>query len=103
MSEDLICDFVFVPDGAPWPADWVRRHPDYITLPAQMRQASGPGYGQPQRYEFPKSAQALTAAGQAASADSGETMTAIRDPFSAGPDRPVAVIAEQWVGGQPKN
>lgn len=59
MPDDLIVDFVFVPNGAPWPADWVRRHPDYITLPAKMqgspafmRRMFGPNYGQAKRYDF---------------------------------------------------
>ena len=37
MSGDLVVDFVFVPNGAPFPHDWVRRHPDYITLPARFK------------------------------------------------------------------
>lgn len=36
MSDTIVCDFVFVPNGAPFPTDWVRRHPDYITLPARF-------------------------------------------------------------------
>ena len=37
MPDDLVVDFVFVPNGAPFPHDWVRRHPDYISLPAQFK------------------------------------------------------------------
>ena len=36
MSDTIVCDFVFVPNGASFPTDWVRRHPDYITLPARF-------------------------------------------------------------------
>lgn len=37
MPDDLVVDFVFVPNGAPFPHDWVRRHPDYISLPARFK------------------------------------------------------------------
>lgn len=37
MPRDLIVDFVFVPNGVPFPHDWVRRHPDYISLPARFK------------------------------------------------------------------
>jgi hypothetical protein len=37
MSGDLVVDFVFVPNGAPFPHDWVRRHPNYISLPARFK------------------------------------------------------------------
>lgn len=37
MSDDLVVDFAFVPNGASFPHDWVRRHPDYISLPARFK------------------------------------------------------------------
>lgn len=41
LPEDLVLDFVFVPHGAPWPENWVARHPDYITLPAKFVRPPG--------------------------------------------------------------
>lgn len=62
MSDMIVCDFVFVPNGAPFPTDWVRRHPDYITLPARftgspafMQRMFGKRRAQ-DRYKFSKSA-----------------------------------------------
>ena len=53
MNNIIVCDFVFVPNGRPFPHDWVRRHPDDIVLPARfkgtpafMRRMFGPRYGQ---------------------------------------------------------
>lgn len=37
MPDDLVVDFVFVPNGAPFPHDWVGRHPDYISLSARFK------------------------------------------------------------------
>ena len=49
MPDTIECDFVFVPDGAPWPWDWIQRHPLNMVLPARfegspefMRRMFGP-------------------------------------------------------------
>ena len=54
MSDTITCDFVFVPEGAPWPRDWVQRHPEHIVLPARfagspdfLRRMLGPRPGDP--------------------------------------------------------
>ncbi len=36
MSDTIKIDFVFVPPNAPFPEDWVARHPDYFVLPARF-------------------------------------------------------------------
>jgi hypothetical protein len=71
MNNIIACDFVFVPNGAPFPHDWVRRHPNYITLPARfkrspafMRRMFGPRYGQkpvPRTIEAERPAEILVA------------------------------------------
>jgi hypothetical protein len=71
MSDTIVCDFVFVPDGAPFPSDWAQRHPDYITLPARF--TGSPAFmeqmfGSPrpaETYVFEKSARPVAALGVA--------------------------------------
>ena len=36
MTYTTECDFVFVPDGAAWPWDWIHRHPQYLVIPARF-------------------------------------------------------------------
>jgi len=54
MRDIFTSDFVFVPDGVPWPWDWVQRHPEHIVLPARfagspdfLRRMFGPRSGDP--------------------------------------------------------
>ena len=69
MSDTIVCDFVFVPNGAPFPTDWVRRQPDYITLPARF--TGSPAFmarmfgkwRTPDRYVFDKTARPVAALG----------------------------------------
>lgn len=101
MPDDLIIDFVFVPNGAPWPADWVRRHPDYITLPArfkgtpeQMRRMFGKYRTPPAQTFFQKSAAGWTGHSEAAEVvvPAGEVTTRGAEPQP--PDRLARSIVE---------
>ena len=41
MQDTIDCPFIFVPDGAPWPTDWIAEHPEHLVLPARFEGVPG--------------------------------------------------------------
>lgn len=41
MPDTTECPFIFVPDGAPWPWEWVHLHPQNLVLPARFEGPAG--------------------------------------------------------------
>lgn len=39
MQETIECDFIFVPDGTPWPTEWVAEHPEHLVIPARFERS----------------------------------------------------------------